>query len=314
MDLNSILGMTDSLGALSGTLGSILNVVAFVGNIIGFIIFAILGVTYALNGFQNMHIGRKAGLDKDWMPFVPFAHTIYRLQMVNEQWWKMFFLEFSWLYGGIVYMIINAISNGKWQTFGIIVLVFYAGCCIAYRIYYRWKFYKAFNVQPVLCLLFLSIWFPFVRVFDLFIAFTDNFSFSGDGMSQTVSGTARSVVNVRDGGGQNMGQGKAEGGSVTGMSGMYTGQTLPLMPKDEMVIGRDNALCNLIIDQSADKVSRKHCGVIFDPVRNVYQVTDYSSNGTFQEGGNRLVANAPTTMQRGTVISLGSRENRFRLN
>jgi pSer/pThr/pTyr-binding forkhead associated (FHA) protein len=43
-------------------------------------------------------------------------------------------------------------------------------------------------------------------------------------------------------------------------------------------------------------------------------VTDYSTNGTFIDGGSRLVANVPTPIQRGTVIALGSRENRFRLN
>lgn len=95
---------------------------------------------------------------------------------------------------------------------------------------------------------------------------------------------------------------------------MYAGQTLPLAASDEMVIGRDNAFCNLIVDQNADKVSRKHCGIVFDPSRGVYMVTDYSTNGTFLDGGNRLVANMPTTLQKGSVIALGNRENRFKLN
>ena len=299
----------DTLSKLSGlseSVSSISNVMSVISSLMGFSIFVILGVTYALNGFQNMYIGRKAGLEKDWMPFVPFAHTIYRLQIVNEEWWKMFFLEFCGLYGGILYMIINAISNGKWTTFANILLVFYLGCCIAYRLYYRYKFYKAFGVGPVLCILFLSIWAPFVRVFDLLIAFTDLFEFSGDGMGRTIRQTAKAVVNVRDN--------QSAGCSITGMTGMYSGQNIPLAPNDEMIIGRDNVLCNLIVDQNADKVSRKHCGIIYDAIRNSYTVTDYSTNGTFVDGGSRLVANMPTTLQKGSIIALGSRENRFRLN
>lgn len=306
MGLDNLSILSDLSSGMSA-IGAIAHVLSVLTSLMGVILFAVLGVSYALNGFQNMYIGRKAGLDKDWMPFVPFAHTIYRLQMVNEQWWKMFFLEFSWLYGGVVYLIINAVSNGKWRTFGTIVVVFYLGCCIAYRLYYRYKYYKAFNVKPVLCILFLSIWAPFVRVFDLFIAFTDNFEFSGEGMGRTISGTAKSVVNVRDTGSQS-------GCSITGLSGMYAGQSIPMAPDDEMIIGRDNALCNLIVEQNADKISRKHCGITFDSRRGSYIVTDYSTNGTMVEGGSRLIANMPSTLPRGTVIILGSRENRFRLN
>ena len=294
-----------SLSDLAGNISAISDMLSTISSVMGFVIFIILGVSYALNGFQNMYIGRKTGLDKDWMPFVPFAHTIYRLQMVNEEWWKMFFLEFSLLYGGIVYMIINAISNGQWKTFASIVLVFYFACCIAYRLYYRFKFYKAFNITPVLCLLFLTFWGLFVRVIDLLIAFTDNFEFTGEGMGRTVAGTAKSVVNVRE---------SNNTASISGLSGMYAGQTLPVAANDEMIIGRDNAFCNLIVDQNADKVSRKHCGIVYDSSRKVYQVTDYSTNGTFVDGGSRLIANMPTTLQSGTVIALGSRENRFRLN
>lgn len=103
-------------------------------------------------------------------------------------------------------------------------------------------------------------------------------------------------------------------GSISGLSGMYAGQTLPLADGEEMVIGRDDTLCNLIVDQNAEKVSRKHCGVIYNASNASYLVTDYSSNGTFIDGGNRLVANLSTTLAHSTVIALGSRENRFKLN
>ena len=305
--MNSFMGVMDAFQSV-GDLVSTLNSITWI------LILMIPIVTYALHGFQLMHTGRKTGLDKNWMAFVPFAQTIYRLQFVEEQWWKMFFLEYSWLYGGLLFWIINAVSNGSWGTFSKIVILFYLGCCVAYRLYYRYKFYKAFAIQPVLCILFLSIWAPFVRVVDLLIAFTDCFAFTGEGTSRTVSQTARSVVNVRDKQSAAVSSAKTVKGSITGLTGMYAGQTIPLANREEMVIGRDNAICNLIVDQNAEKVSRKHCGIAYIADSGNYQVVDYSSNGTSVDGGNRLVANMPTILQPGTVIALGSRENRFRLN
>lgn len=317
MDILNSLSQLSQLGDMVssgfGVIQAILGIVQGLVKISGFVLVGMIGVTYAINGFQNMYIGRKAGLDKDWMPFVPFAHTIYRLQMVNEQWWKMFFLELSLFYGTLLYVIILAVSNGKWMKFGIIVFFLYLGFCVAYRIYYRYKFYKAFGIEPVLSLLFISFFLRAERIIDLLIACTNLFEFGGDGINRTVAGTARSVVNVRENPESGNVRAGAAGGFITGLSGMYAGQTLPLAPNDEMMIGRDNALCNLIVDQNADKVSRKHCGIVYDGVRKVYLVTDYSTNGTFIDGGSRLVANIPTTLQSGTILALGSRENRFKL-
>lgn len=295
------------------TMGNMLSMLSSIGWVLMMLIPII---TYVLHGFMLMHTGQKTGIDKNWMAFVPFAQTIYRLQFVEEQWWKMFFLEYSWLYGGLLFWIINAISNGSWGTFSKIVILFYLGCCVAYRLYYRYKFYKAFAVQPVLCILFLTVWAPFVRVVDLLIAFTECFAFTGEGTGRTVSQTARSVVNVRDRRQPDPGVSSAKTvkGSITGLTGMYAGQTIPLANREELIIGRDNANCNLIVDQNAEKVSRKHCGIAYIADSGNYQVVDYSSNGTSVDGGNRLVANMPTILQPGTVIALGSRENRFRLN
>lgn len=306
--MNKIMGIMDTMDSFWDTLSTL-------PSIVGLLLFIIPIISYVLHGFMLMHTGRKTGLDKNWMAFVPFAQTIYRLQFVGEQWWKMFFLEYSLLYGGILYILIVAVSNGGWSTFAKIVFIFYLGCCVAYQCYYRYKFYKAFHVQPVLCLLFLTFWMPFVKIFDLLIAFTDCFEFTGEGTQRTVSQTARSIVNPREKKAVvSSSASRAVKGSITGLTGMYAGQTIPLASREELVIGRDNEICNLIVDQNAEKVSRKHCGVAYIADTGSYQVVDYSSNGTTVEGGSRLVANVPATLQPGAVIALGSRENRFRLN
>ncbi len=309
-DVTTLLG--GGLQTLVSTIMSSIVVVILV-------LVVILGAYWTLTGFKWLYIGRKAGLEKDWMPFVPFAKAIYRLRIVDESWWKIFFLEGWWLYCSVLYKIIEAISDGRWQTFGTILASLYAMCCIAYNVYWRYKYYNAFGIKPHMA---IGILIPLTggrrRGLDYQVAFTDNYEYTGAGTGRTVASTARSVVSVPKNG-QGMpvagqpSQGQ-RGGSITGLSGMYAGQELPLAAGDEMIIGRDNALCNLIVDQNADKLSRKHCGIVFDQARGVYMVTDYSTNGTFIDGGNRLVANMPAQLQRGTILALGNRENRFKLN
>ena len=247
----------------------------------------------------------------------------------------MFFLDGWWLYGGILFSIINAIGQGKWTSFAMIVYILYVLCCLAYNIYYRYKFYTAHRIKPHLAMTILVPWLGFVReALDYYIAFTKAFPFTGEGTSRMLmdvvdvpqhrdeSGSVIPLtVGYRPAADSARGPGNAPhpkaartGGSITGLSGMYAGQVLPMADNDEMVIGRDNAFANLIVDQNADKVSRKHCGIMYDAARGAYVVTDYSTNGTFIDGGNRLVANMATTLQRGTVIALGNRENRFKLN
>lgn len=335
-----LLGELSDLGGLVTRGKDLLGAFMFL-NVIGVILGIITLVSfYVITAFKWQFIGRKAGLKKDWMPFVPFARTVFKLSIVGESWWKMFFLDGAWFYGGILYLSINSISRWQWNTFATITLTIYLLCVLAYNTYWRFKFYMAHNIKPHLCLLtlvpFLSV---ITLVWDYLIGFGRNYPFTGEGTSRILMDVV-DVPQQRDANGNPIaltraispsdrgapwagtpGQPQAPrqaaaggGASVTGMSGMYAGQTLPLGHGDEMVIGRDNSLCNLIVDTNAEKVSRKHCGIVFNEMAGNYQVTDYSTNGTFIDGGNRLVANMPTTLQRGTVIALGSRENRFRLD
>lgn len=308
--------------------------------IVSVILLILMGAAwYIVTAFKWQFIGRKSGLEKDWMPFVPFARTVYKLSIVDEEWWKMFFLDGWWIYSFLLRTLINAISNNNWNSFATILITLYMLCCLAYNIYWRYKFYMAHNIKPHLALTVLVPPLFVVRlVWDHTIAFGRNYPFTGEGTSRALM----DVVNVpqhRDASGNPVALTRAmapsdrgapwanskepiqpsaaqakNSASITGLSGMYAGQTLPLAENDEMVIGRDIASCNLIIDKNAEKVSRKHCGITYLPTTDSYQVIDYSTNGTFIDGDSRLVSNMPTTLQRGTVIALGNRENRFKLN
>jgi len=331
------------LGGLGG-LFSFLGVIGSVFEAIGYLFVPLLIISaislYVLSAFKWQFIGRKAGLQKDWMPFVPFARTVYKLSLVDEPFWRMFFKDGFILYAGLMSWIITAI-NDEWQTFAVVLVVLYALCYIAYNVFFRYKYYTAHNIRPHLALVILvPPVFPVLQVTDYLIAFSRLYPFTGEGTSRAIM-EAVEVPQARDIHGKPIAVTQAmrpsdkgapwesgsaaappstpvssSGGapSITGMSGMYAGQTIPLAPNDEMMIGRDGVMCNLIVNQNAEKISRKHCGITFNQAQGVYMVTDYSSNGTFIDGSNRLVRNMPTSMQRGTVIALGSRENRFKLD
>jgi hypothetical protein len=110
-----------------------------------------------------------------------------------------------------------------------------------------------------------------------------------------------------------MGGAYDERGTVTGVTGMYQGVSFPVARGEELLIGRDSATAHVIIDQGADKISRKHCGIVYDDANRTYRVTDYSMNGTFKEDGVRLIANVPAILPIGSVIILANRQVSFRL-
>ncbi len=266
-----------------------------------------VAAAWAMTGFVWLYIGRKSGLDRDWMPFVPIARTIYQLHVVDEQWWKMFLLGDNLLYSFILFQLIVAISSGAWLMFAIILVAIYNLAVIGYNIYWRYKFYVAFGIKEHMALLVLVPGLAFVAtVVDFLIAFTDLFNYGGTAMATPISSGARNFVNVPK-------ANEGAGGTITGLSGMYAGQTIPMAANEPLLIGRDGS-CNLIVDRNAEKLSRRHCSVVFEAARGAYTVTDHSSNGTYVEGGSRLPSNIATQLPRGAVIELGSRENRFKLN
>ena len=79
-----------------------------------------------------------------------------------------------------------------------------------------------------------------------------------------------------------------------------------------MILGRDSAAAQIVFSQGAQKISRRHCEVMFNSQTQQYRVTDFSSNGTYVNGS-RLPANAPVKLERGTEISLGDSNNIMKL-
>lgn len=105
--------------------------------------------------------------------------------------------------------------------------------------------------------------------------------------------------------------------AVIGMSGACNGQVFTLFNEETETIGRDVNQCNIIVDEGAEKVSRKHCSVRYDFDRQKYMVTDFSSNGTYVlEGGQKkkLQYGSETAVPAGYVLLLGNESTAFKLN
>lgn len=103
-------------------------------------------------------------------------------------------------------------------------------------------------------------------------------------------------------------------GSIAWMDGQYNGCQFPVDPGKEVIIGRDPSVSNIVIDGKYTTVSKRHCGIRFDSFSGLYTVTDYSSNGTYINGGTKLQPHTPLQLQPNTVVSIGKGSNSFRLN
>jgi hypothetical protein len=100
-------------------------------------------------------------------------------------------------------------------------------------------------------------------------------------------------------------------GMIIGKNGSYRYAMLPIAVGEPLVFGRDAALASIVIDQGAERISRRHCLVEFLGLEEGFQVTDFSRNGTYVNGSIRLVPNTPTVVGCGSSISLGNASNSF---
>lgn len=100
-------------------------------------------------------------------------------------------------------------------------------------------------------------------------------------------------------------------GTLEGVSGQYKGVKIEFETGEEIILGRDPRFCKLILEYP--KISRKHCGIQYDAVSNMYRVIDYSSNGTKFADGSAAAVGVYTTVKPGTVIYLANSHEAFRL-
>ena len=94
-----------------------------------------------------------------------------------------------------------------------------------------------------------------------------------------------------------------------GSTGTYRGARFPV--DEELVFGRDPAVCNVVFDVNSPNISSKHCTLKFLPEGNIFLLEDHqSSNGTFTKDG-KLGAGKSIVLNSGDFFYMASRENQF---
>lgn len=271
------------------------------------VLVALLAVQYFFSGYLWLCIGRKAGMKAAWMPFVPVAADIYRLRIVRAPRWQAIFFGFT----GIL-CLAAAVALLGLLAFGspaLSVIFSLAWLVVRYIVTYRFyrSYYEIFGFNPMMALIvFIPASFVFSPVFDMLIAFKKDVLYTGpetDPKTDPAENGAP-VPPIPPCG----------RGRLTAIAGMYRGAVFNLADQEEIVMGRDSSVCQIVFDQYSADVSPKHCTISFSTAAGNYTVTDHSALGTFTRDGRRLPPHTPVTLERGSILCIGSRKNVFRLD
>ena len=100
-------------------------------------------------------------------------------------------------------------------------------------------------------------------------------------------------------------------GALVCIRGEYLGRIVRIVPEQEIVVGRDGSSADMIVNLPL--VSRRHCQVIYHEKSNTYEVTDYSSNGTFTDGEVRLEKDKAYIIKPGAILMFGDKSVVYKL-
>ncbi len=98
-------------------------------------------------------------------------------------------------------------------------------------------------------------------------------------------------------------------GYLIGVQGEFSGANVPIVSGSEIVIGRDPARCQLVVNGA--HISRVHVTIAFDG--RVFRVTDSSTTGTYDLEKGRLPNGQGVLLPSGTHLQLGTTGDIFKL-
>lgn len=104
---------------------------------------------------------------------------------------------------------------------------------------------------------------------------------------------------------------KKDCGALICTHGTYLGAIIRFHPEQKILVGRDGQTADLIINLPL--VSRNHCSILYQSSRKEYEVMDFSYNGTFVNGGKRLLPDETYILKPGSEICFGDKDNIYRL-
>lgn len=100
-------------------------------------------------------------------------------------------------------------------------------------------------------------------------------------------------------------------GALICIEGIYMGAITHFYPEQPIVIGRDGECADFVLN--FPQISRIHCELIYHAGKQEYQITDYSSNGTFTGSGSRLAKGEPYLLKSGTSLYFGDKQLIYQL-
>ncbi len=99
---------------------------------------------------------------------------------------------------------------------------------------------------------------------------------------------------------------------IKGISGQFAGQTID-MTGNQLIIGRDPRMAQLVYPQSKDDISRKHLTIRFDEKTQKFILEDSSSNGTFLSSNEKLEPGKPYYLNPGDRFYVADSKEVFEL-
>lgn len=308
MDLgfDNIFGSLDFMDSLGAAAGFFIVIVALLG-----LFFTV--AAYVFPRYTLMTLGRKARAQSDWMPFVPFADDVYKLRIVKNPIWHLFFFGacgFLAIFLFDLILVLIALRQTSPALYVIAALITLAWLVFRYYVtfgYYQ-KLYKGFGFNPMLALVFFvpGLSQMVQLIIEVIIAYKADIEWNKRPVASPAPIPVPNPV-VPD-----MNQ-PVGSGRMSALSGMYAGAVFSMKDNEDLTFGRDPMRCQIIFDDKSPEVSKCHCSVRYSAMGNKYIVTDYSKNGTFTDDNRRLQPNMPVALPAGATIYLGSRKNSFRL-
>ena len=98
-------------------------------------------------------------------------------------------------------------------------------------------------------------------------------------------------------------------GLIIGIRGEYNGAQIQIFNGEKIYIGRSSE-SNLVL--SNKKASRKHCSIAYDAKEDKYSIVNYSSNGTYLNGGQLLEREKVYHLPHGTTFRV-TKEDEFKV-
>lgn len=143
---------------------------------------------------------------------------------------------------------------------------------------------------------------------------TNNFKSLGSSQQHNYSSNNYAKKASVDGSGKTdaYGDNKLRRGKLVCLSGDFEGASFPIQHNDIIKVGRSPSEANIIIEDN--RASALHCTIKYDAEKNIYFVTDYSTNGTFMSSGRRLQPRTSTPLAVGAVIYIIDKANSFKLD